>query len=97
MHEEIVLDREMGCTPADFIRWLPGATRHAALRVDANQVCLPADGGTIEISFSQGPARTIGPVSIPVLKVRFRFLGIGAAARREFLAYFDLYTKRGGG
>lgn len=97
LHDEIVLDREMGCTRADFIRWLPGATRQASLQVDADQVCLQADRGIIEISFAQGPARTIGLVSIPVLKVRFRFLGVGTAARREFLAYFDLYTKRGGG
>lgn len=41
--------------------------------------------------------RRIGLVSIPVLNVSFRFSGAEANARREFMAYFDLYTKRGGG
>jgi hypothetical protein len=31
------------------------------------------------------------------MKVSFRFSGAGASAYREFMAYFDLYTKRGGG
>ncbi len=94
---EFVLHREMGCTREEFVRWLPGATRHPAVRVEANQAGVPADGGRIEISFAQGPSRTIGLISIPVLKVTFRFLGVGIATRREFMAYFDLYTKRGGG
>jgi hypothetical protein len=29
--------------------------------------------------------------------VRYRFDGVPAAARREFMRYFDLYTQRGGG
>jgi hypothetical protein len=34
---------------------------------------------------------------MPVLKVTFRFSGADASAYREFMAYFDLYTNRGGG
>lgn len=92
-----VLRREMGCTRDDFIRWLPGATRDPTLRVDANQVFVRTGGGVIEISFAEGPARTTGLVSIPVLNVTFRFPGVDDASRRDFMAYFDLYTKRGGG
>jgi len=36
-------------------------------------------------------------VALPVLAVRFRFVGLAAAARRDFLERFDRYTMRGGG
>ena len=87
----------MGCTREEFIRWLPGATRDPQLRIDADQASIQADQGTIEISFAQGSARIVGLISIPVLNVTFRFSRVGSAVRREFMAYFDLYTKRGGG
>ena len=94
---EFVLHREMGCTREDLVRWLPGATRHAPSRIDVDRVTVQAAGGVIEISFQQALARKIGLFSIPVLIVSFRFLGVGVSARREFMAHFDLYTKRGGG
>jgi hypothetical protein len=95
--DEFALHREMGCTREDFIRWLPGATRHAPSQIDVDRVTVQAAGGIIEISFQQALARKIGLFSIPVLNLSFRFLGVGVTARREFMAYFDLYTKRGGG
>jgi hypothetical protein len=95
--DEFVLHREMGCTREDFVRWLPGATRNAPSRIDADRVSIHAGGGTVEISFRQAAGREIGLISMPVLNVSFRFLGVGAAACREFMAHFDLYTKRGGG
>jgi hypothetical protein len=52
---------------------------------------------TVEISFTQAPARRITLLSMPVLTVTFRFSGAGTSAYREFMAYFDLYTNRGGG
>jgi hypothetical protein len=56
-----------------------------------------AGEATVEIKFTQAPPRKIGLVAMPVLKVSFRFSGAGAGAFREFIAYFDLYTNRGGG
>lgn len=94
---EFVLLREMGCTREEFIRWLPGATRNERLRIDADRAAVRTGEGITEISFVQGAPRTIGLISIPILNVTFRFLKVGIEARREFLAYFDLYTKRGGG
>jgi hypothetical protein len=95
--DEFVLYREMGCTREEFAGWLPGATRHAALSVGTDGVSLEAGGGIIEISFVPGRTRNLGSVSIPVLNVTFRFRGVGSVPRGEFMAYFDLYTKRGGG
>jgi len=92
-----VLRREMGCTLEEFLGWLPGAARHAPARIEGDTATVHAGGGTVAISFRQLRPRTIGLISIPVLEVTFRFGAMDAASRAEFLAYFDLYTKRGGG
>jgi hypothetical protein len=95
--DEFLIQREMGCTREEFVRWLPGATRHAPMRVGADSASVKVGDATIEIAFIPAPPRRIALVSIPVLKVSFRFSGADARARLEFMAYFDLYTKRGGG
>ena len=95
--EGFELDREMGCTREEFVRWLPGATRHAPMQMHADRAVVHAGEATVEISFTQAPPRRIALVSIPVLMVSFRFSGARMSAYREFMAYFDLYTKRGGG
>jgi hypothetical protein len=87
----------MGCTRDEFVRWLPGATRHAPMQLTADKAVVHAGNVTVEISFTQAPARRIAMVSLPVLKVSFRFSGAGTSAYRDFMAYFDLYTSRGGG
>jgi hypothetical protein len=94
---EFALQREMGCTREEFLRWLPGATRHAPMQMHADKAVVRAGAVTVEIAFTQAPPRRIALVSMPVLKVSFRFSGAEASAYRDFMAYFDLYTKRGGG
>ena len=91
------LRREMGCTRDEFLRWLPGASRHAPI-VSAGDVCrILSDHGTVEIAIAELPPRRIASITLPVLEVRFRFDGMGAEARAAFLDYFDHYTRRGGG
>ncbi|MFL5300908.1 MAG: hypothetical protein ACJ79R_11270 [Anaeromyxobacteraceae bacterium] len=92
-----VLEREMGCTRADFTRWLTGATRGARLRVAGDEVTVFVEGGRVEISLTERAPRRLALLALPVLDVRFRFFGLDAAAREAFLAYFDAYTRRGGG
>ena len=94
--DEFAIDREMGCTRDEFLRWLPGATRYAPLQLTADKAVVRAGDATVEIWFTQAPPRRIARVSIPVLNVSFRFSGAGPVAYREFMAYFDLNTKRGG-
>jgi len=93
----VVLDREMGCTREEFLRWLPGATRHAPARIEGDEVSLSVGGGRVQISLSERAPRRIALLSLPVLAVRFRFVGLEEAARQAFLAHFDAYTRRGGG
>lgn len=97
MTGDLVLEREMGCTRAEFMRWLPGATRHAPTRVEGDGLTLSVAGGEVRISLRERPPRRLSLLSLPVLAVRFRFVGVAEAARVDFLAHFDAYTRRGGG
>ena len=90
-------DREMGCTEAEWLGWLPaaiGAHPHQ-LTGSAVQVTLP--GGTLAIGWQAGPPRVIALLRMPRLLVAFRFQGLDAAARYTFMKRFDLYMQRGGG
>ncbi len=97
MEETVVLDREMGCTRAEFMRWLGGATRHAPRRLEGEEIALAVGAGEVRIALSERPPRRIARIALPVLAVRFRFLGLDRTAREDFLAHFDAYTRRGGG
>ena len=95
------LVREMGCTLAEFSRWLPGATRNAPLvsAPDGSgmRLQLQVESGTVEIDLQPQPPRRIALLTLPVLLVTFRFLELEQAQRLRFLTYFDHYTRRGGG
>ena len=95
------LVREMGCTMPEFARWLPGATRNAPLisHMDGNGLrhCLQVAGGTVEIDLQPQAPRRIASITLPVLLVTFRFIGMDPIQRTAFLTHFDHYTRRGGG
>ena len=87
----------MGCTRAEFIGWLPGATRQAPLQIDGDLVTVMSHGGRVQIFLEEKPPRRIGLIALPVLGVTFSFHDVDMLTRDDFLAYFDLYTRRGGG
>jgi hypothetical protein len=87
----------MGCTRAEFTGWLPGATRQASFQVDGDKVTVITHGGRVQISLEEKPPRRLGQLALPVLGITFCFRGLDELARDDFLAYFDLYTRRGGG
>ncbi len=92
-----VLEREMGCAREELLRWLPGATRHAPARTEGDELVFAVGGGEVRLRATQLPPRRIAQIAVPVLAVRFRFVGLDEAARESFLAHFDAYTRRGGG
>ena len=96
-HDEAVLYREMGCTRADLLAWLPGAVRGAPFDIVGDLIRVAYADGEVRIRITQAPDRRVGELSVPVLHVSIRFVGIDARAREEFLKYFDLFTRRGGG
>jgi len=91
------LQREMGCTRAEFMAWLPGATRRAPLQIEGDRITVITHGGCVEISLQERPPRRLVSMELPVLAVSFSFRGLDELTRDDFLAYFDLYTQRGGG
>lgn len=95
--DEVVLDREMGCSRAELLRWLPGAARHAGATLEEDGLTLSVGSGQVRLTLEERPDRRIALVRLPVLAVRFRFVGLSAAAREAFLTRFDAYTRRGGG
>ena len=74
------LHREMGCTRAEFMSWLPGATRHAPFQIDGDLVTVVTDRGRVQISLEEKPPRRIGLIALPVLGVRFLALRISLAS-----------------
>ena len=96
-HDEAVLSLEMGCTRADLLAWLPGAVRGAPFNIEGDLIRVAYAGGEVRIRIAQAAPRRLGELTLPVLHVSIRFDGIDARARDEFLKYFDLFTRRGGG
>ena len=97
MVERAVLDREMGCTRQEFLRWLPGAAAHAGAVLLGDGLTLALASGQIQVSLEERPERRIALLALPVLAVRFSFLELDAAQQAAFLTRFDAYTRRGGG
>jgi hypothetical protein len=93
----IELKREMGCSVAEFERWLPGATRQAPIESTATTHRVSVGAGTVEILLQELPPRRIALMVVPVLSVTFRFHDMDETERGAFLKYFDHYTRRGGG
>jgi hypothetical protein len=92
-----VLEREMGCTLEELTRWLPGAAGDAPTAATDGGWRITLPGGEVLLEAAPRPPRRIALLSLPVLHVRFRFLGLDPEARAAFLARFDAWTRRGGG
>lgn len=97
MAPEFRVHREMGCTRAELLDWLPGATGQAPLRIDGDVATVTTQGGTVRISMQEKAPRRMGSIALPVLAVTFCFRDLDEGARADFLRFFDLYTRRGGG
>lgn len=98
-HYPAAFDRDMACTEAEWLMWLPGATQGHALTLQPGQaqVLLPGGGG-LELRWHTLPPRQIALLRLPRLGVQFRFdTGVADDQRQRFMRYFDLYTQRGGG
>jgi hypothetical protein len=91
-------DREMGCTVAEWLMWLPAAMGDVpwTQQGDTLQAVLPAHG-QLRIVWRTGEPRRIALFSLPRLHVSFAFTGLDDAQRYSFMKRFDLYMQRGGG
>ena len=93
-------DREMGCTVAEWLMWLPAALGEVVWNqqgdaVHANFAAVPT--ASLHISWRADEPRRIALISLPRLHVHFAFTGMDDAQRYTFMKRFDLYMQRGGG
>ena len=90
-------DREMGCTEAEWLGWLPAAIGTHPYQLSRAAVHVTLPGGTLAIHWQAGLPRVIALLRMPRLLVNFRFQQLDDAARYAFMKRFDLYMQRGGG
>ena len=90
-------DREMGCTEAEWLGWLPAAIGDVPWVHDGAGVKVSIKQGSLMLSWQAGKPRVIALLRLPRLLVSFRFDGLSEAERYAFMKRFDLYMQRGGG
>ncbi|NMM07949.1 hypothetical protein [Polaromonas sp.] len=90
-------EREMGCTEAEWLMWLPDAIGAQHWKLQAHAADVRIGDGTLDLTWRTGEARVIALLRMPRLLVCFRFAGLDEAQRYTFMKRFDLYMQRGGG
>ena len=90
-------ERDMGCSEAEWLGWMPRAIGAHAWQQQAAQITVQVGGGSLRMRWSPLPERRIALLRMPRLLVRFEFDGVDAAARLAFMRPFDLSLQRGGG
>ncbi|HKB53025.1 MAG TPA: hypothetical protein VKD22_03440 [Ramlibacter sp.] len=90
-------EREMACTQAEWLRWLPAAIGESTLHIGPGTASVGIGGGMLHLHWKEAPPRVIALVRLPRLHVSFRFEGLSAEQRLAFMRRFDLHMQRGGG
>jgi hypothetical protein len=92
-----IFERDMTCTEADWLRWLPSAVGDLHWKLQTGAAGVRLGDGALGLKWQVAAPRVIGLVELPLLKVSFRFGGVGEMQRQAFMKRFDLYMQRGGG
>jgi hypothetical protein len=90
-------ERDMACTEADWLRWLPDAIGEHHWKLQDKSAGVRLGDGALGLQWQVGEPRVIGLVRMPRFLVSFRFAGLDEAQRHAFMKRFDLYMQRGGG
>jgi hypothetical protein len=90
-------DREMGCTQAEWLMWLPAAMGDVRWTQGAAALQATLGQGHLHLHWRVGEPRRIALIAMPRLHVTFAFDGLDDAQRYTFMKRFDLYMHRGGG
>jgi hypothetical protein len=90
-------EREMGCTEAEWLMWLPAAVGEREWELGASTAQVRIGPGILTLDWRTGEPRVIALMRMPRLHVAFRFEGVDAQQRLAFMKRFDLYMQRGGG
>jgi hypothetical protein len=90
-------ERDMGCTEAEWLGWLPAALGACTWERSGASVTVAIPPGQLALRWVPLPPRVIALMRMPRLQVSFAFTGLDAAQRYVFMRRFDLYMQRGGG
>jgi hypothetical protein len=97
-HYPASFEREMGCTEAEWLQWLPRAVGGHALTLGQGSARVAIGGGTLSLSWQALAPRRIALIEMPRVALAVCFdAGVGEEARQRFMRYFDLCMQRGGG
>lgn len=96
-HYSAQFTREMGCTEAEWLGWLPAAIGDVPWQLAQGKADVQLPNGTLNIQWHTGEPRRIALISMPRLHVSFEFTGLDDSQRYTFMKRFDLYMQRGGG
>lgn len=90
--------REMGCTEAEWLSWLPRAVHGHDLALDRGRATVAIGDGALHLHWQVLPPRQIALARLPRLAAQFAFDDrVDEATRQAFMRTFDLYMQRGGG
>ena len=90
-------EREMGCTEAEWLRWLPNAIGDHFYKMQESSAGVRIGDGALGLKWQVLDDRVIALARMPRMQVSFRFAGVDDATRNAFMKRFDLYMQRGGG
>lgn len=89
--------RDMTCTEAEWLRWLPRAVGDHPWTRAQQTAEVQLGAGSLSLRWQVLPPRVLGLVRLSRLQLAFAFEGVDEAQRQQFMRRFDLYTQRGGG
>jgi hypothetical protein len=89
--------RDMGCTEAEWLGWLPAAVGQCPYTYQGQMARVTIGAGALALRWQVMPPRVIALMRMPVLRVNFEFEGLDAGERLAFMKRFDLHMQRGGG
>ena len=90
-------EREMACTEAEWLRWLPPAIGQHGWQQKPGRASVTIGSGTLDLQWRALEPRRIALMRLPRLLVSFQFTDVRAGVREAFMKRFDLYMQRGGG
>ena len=90
-------ERDMGCSEAEWVGWMPRALGAHEWARDGNRITVRLGSGSLQLTWEPLPERRIALLRMQRLLVRYSFEGVDAEQRRAFMKPFDLCLQRGGG
>lgn len=90
-------EREMACTEAEWLRWLPPAIGQHSWQQEPGRALVTIGSGMLELQWRAVEPHPIALLRLPRLLVSFQFADVRASVRQAFMKRFDLYMQRGGG